>query len=422
MDSRKRKAVSLETKRTIVKLIESKKRTQVDITREFGLSKSTVNTIWKDREKYAAKNYSFGNDNKRLRKATFNDIEDALLLWLKQARTCGVPVGGPLLKEKANQLAIELGHEGFACSDGWLDRFKKRREVTFRMVSGEANSVPKNIVDDFLHNKLPKLLEEYEPKDIFNADETGLFFKLLPDRTYTFKGDTCHGGKKSKERITLMIAANMDGTEKLPLLAIGKSAKPQCFKNVKNLPVEYKSNKKAWMTGGIFTEWVTKLDRKFSRENRKVLLIVDNCSAHDQDIATKLKSIKLEFLPPNCTSRLQPCDMGIIKNFKVLYRKRLLSKLIRSIEERRKEDFTVNVLECLRWSKSVWDDGVTQQTIANCFRKAGFQKELSNSQSDTEIDDARNESLTNFFDHLVDLQYIGSNDNDLLSDFISSSE
>ncbi len=67
------------------------------------------------------------------------------------------------------------------------------------MVSGEANSVPKNIVDDFLHNKLPKLLEEYEPKDIFNADETGLFFKLLPDRTYTFKGDTCHGGKKSKE-------------------------------------------------------------------------------------------------------------------------------------------------------------------------------------------------------------------------------
>ena len=48
MDSRKRKAVSLETKRTIVKLIESKKKTQVDITREFGLSKSTVNTIWKE--------------------------------------------------------------------------------------------------------------------------------------------------------------------------------------------------------------------------------------------------------------------------------------------------------------------------------------------------------------------------------------
>ena len=43
----------------------------------------------------------------------------------------------------------------------------------------------------------------------------------------------------------------MSGTEKLPLLVIGKSAKPRAFKN-KELPVSYKSNKKAWMTGRIF--------------------------------------------------------------------------------------------------------------------------------------------------------------------------
>ena len=125
-----------------------------------------------------------------------------------------------------------------------LDRFKKRRAIKFCIVSGEANSVPKDIVDDWLCNKLPSLLEEYDPKDVFNADETGLFFKLLPDRTYTYKGDNCHGGKRSKERITLMIAANMDGSEKLPLLAIGKSAKPCCFKNVRLLQLSINPKEK----------------------------------------------------------------------------------------------------------------------------------------------------------------------------------
>ena len=251
-------------------------------------------------------------------KATFNEVEDALLLWLKQARTYGAPIGGPLLKQKANELAAELGHEGFHCSDGWLNRFLKRREISFRVLSGEANSAPKVTVDDWLCNKLPGLLEEYDKNDIFNADETGLFFMLLPDRTYTFKGDNCHCRKRSKERITLIIGANMDSAEKLPLLAIGKSARPRCVKNVRHLPVEYKFNKKAWMTLDIFVEWVMKLDIKFVRERRKVFLIVESCSAHDQDLATKLIAIQLEFLPPNCTSRLQPCDMGIIKKLQSL--------------------------------------------------------------------------------------------------------
>lgn len=43
------------------------------------------------------------------------------------------------------------------------------------------------------------LIKDYKPKDIFNCDETGLFFKLMPDMSLTYKVDPCHGGKKSKE-------------------------------------------------------------------------------------------------------------------------------------------------------------------------------------------------------------------------------
>jgi hypothetical protein len=43
----------------------------------------------------------------------------------------------------------------------------------------------------------------YEPRDVYSADETGLFFNLLPDRTFAYKGETCHGGKHSKDRLTV---------------------------------------------------------------------------------------------------------------------------------------------------------------------------------------------------------------------------
>jgi hypothetical protein len=84
---------------------------------------------------------------------------------------------------------------------------------------------------------LPSFLEGYEPRDVYNADETGLFFNVLPERTLAYKGETCHGGKHSKDRLTLLLCVNSDGSDKQLLIVIGKSSKPRCFKDGKKLPV-----------------------------------------------------------------------------------------------------------------------------------------------------------------------------------------
>jgi hypothetical protein len=55
-------------------------------------------------------------------------------------------------------------------------------------------------------------------------------------------GKECSGGKYGKERITIMIGANMFGTEKLKLFVIGKAKKPRGFRGIKSLSVEYRSN------------------------------------------------------------------------------------------------------------------------------------------------------------------------------------
>ena len=67
------------------------------------------------------------------------------------------------------------------------------------------------------------ILQQYKADDIFNADETGLYWRLLPDKTHAVAGETCTVGKKSKDRVILLVCANMTGTEKRPLLTIGKN-------------------------------------------------------------------------------------------------------------------------------------------------------------------------------------------------------
>ena len=85
-------------------------------------------------------------------------------------------------------VANDLGYEEWRCSTGWLDRFKKRHKIVFKNVCGENAAVKDTETEQWKTEVLPKLLEGYSARDVFNADETGMFWRLLPDKTKAFKG------------------------------------------------------------------------------------------------------------------------------------------------------------------------------------------------------------------------------------------
>ena len=113
-----------------------------------------------------------------------------------------------------------------------------------KIVSGEAKSCTQEMTALWKQTHLPAILSRYNLQDIFNADEFGLFFQALPNRTLELKGEKCTGGKHSKVRLTRMSAASATG-QKLPLIVIRKSKNPRCFKNVKSLPCMYKAQEKS---------------------------------------------------------------------------------------------------------------------------------------------------------------------------------
>ncbi len=115
-------------------------------------------------------------------------------------------------------------------------------------------------------------------------------------------------------------------------------------------------------------------------QNLMILLFMDNAPVHVIDCSEALTNIKVEFFPPNSTSCLQPLDAGIIRSFKALFQRLMLSKLVDFIDI--DENLSVNqiakrlnVLDAMRLILRSWN-GVSTNCIRRCFAKCGFNVEF----------------------------------------------
>ena len=89
-----------------------------------------------------------------------------------------------------------------------------------------------------------------------------------------------------------------------------------------------------------------------------------------------LTTSSLCFYPKNTTSHLQPCDAGIIRYFKVKYRKHLLKHVISRIDDGKKASEIikgVDVLQCMRWVNQAFEQ-IAKDTKKHCFEKSEFSE------------------------------------------------
>lgn len=104
-------------------------------------------------------------------------------LWTSQAIADGVPLTDLILQQKGLEFAKALNIEDrLKCANGWVYRFKLRNGLQRFNFSGEANSAPlETLPEERL--RLRALLAKYDEENIYNADETGLFFRMEPNQT-----------------------------------------------------------------------------------------------------------------------------------------------------------------------------------------------------------------------------------------------
>lgn len=337
-----------------------------DICVKYNCEISTLYRIIRNKEEIRQSDVESKNlQQKRKRKGLYENVENALAVWFDQQRQKNGILTSLILINKAKEFAVQLGVD-LEPDSNWLFRWKKRQNIKVGQIHGEANSKSKENEESYCKTILPNLIDKYLPEDIMNADESGLFYKALPLRTY-YRPDCQRTGHKSqKARITLLFLCNSTGSFKR-VYAIGKSKNPRCLKNV-SPPIRYMWNKKAWMTTDLWCSILNALDVEMQAENRKIKLFADNASCHK---TPQLKNIEVQYLPPNTTAILQPLDQGIIYTFKTYYRQIIVKKQISALErEVSIPDFykSITLLDVLFFVKRSWWL-VNPGTISNCFRK-----------------------------------------------------
>ncbi|GCC36032.1 hypothetical protein chiPu_0014523 [Chiloscyllium punctatum] len=349
--SRKRKRVVLTLKQKIEicqRLEQGEKRGQ--IMAEFNIGSSTIYDIRRQKQEllkfYTLSESSRSADKRRtLKKPKLEELDTVLYRWFALKRLEGIPMTRAMLIEKAKELYSELQlTDPCAFSEGWLTCFKLRHGIGHLDVSG-GSTAAESRAQGPLCDRFAKIVGEHglSPEQIYNADESGLLWRYLPESALPGSGEAhAEGLKKNKDRITVLVCANAAGTHQIKLFVVGKSKNPCVFKNLRHLPVRYSAQSNSWMDVQLFTHWfhhvfvpsVKQHFRKIGKpEDSKCILLLDNCRAHPPESKLVSGNIFVIYLPLKVTALIQPMDQGIIENLKCHYRKNLLRKLLSSNEK-----------------------------------------------------------------------------------------
>ncbi|NWX43444.1 TIGD3 protein, partial [Steatornis caripensis] len=337
-------------------MLEGPKVSQSELAKRFGVSQPQICRIIKNKERILSEWHGNGDpERKRKRDGKDAALEAALLRWVEGARAADLPVSGPLLQLKAKHLAEALGRPDPEPSGDWLARFGARHNLIFKKPPAEKGDAEQPTAEHWAGAVLPGLLRSYAPSEIYACGETGI---VLPAGS-PGKGDG------TGDRLTLLLCANADGSEKAPLRAVGESPCPRCLRgvNLGQMPWSYRAGSLAGMTAPLFTEWLREFNEGMRRQGKSILLLL---AKHEAHAYLQLSNIRMVFVPL-ATALAQPLDRGVASDLKGHYRRRLLRWL--SVERGVGQPTLLDVLHMLA---QAWGD-VRPGLIASCFRAAGFR-------------------------------------------------
>jgi hypothetical protein len=164
-----------------------------------------------------------------------------------------VPPSLTIAKAKSIASGLSISESDFKASWQWLSRFKTHRGLQKILLHREGAKVNKNNSELLaVLKELYKIIAQYDPKNVYNMDETGLFFRLLPRYSLLMPNEdisTTKGKKKAKDRISFIVCANASGTHK-----IGKPKELACIKD-RQWPIPYFNQAKAWMDVETCWKW-----------------------------------------------------------------------------------------------------------------------------------------------------------------------
>ncbi|KAG7170685.1 Tigger transposable element-derived protein 1-like 65 [Homarus americanus] len=326
-----RRSLSYEIKYKIIQELEKGTR-QVYLTRQHSVNESTIRTIKKDAAKIREHMNITKSTGASMIKYCHNQVllktEKLLVSYLVRQARRNMAVDTRSVKEYARELYAAVSRK-MGITEPKPFNASSGNEITNINIGGEEASGDRVAAREF-PPFLREIMEEgqYTDDQVFNMDESGLFWKKLPSKTFVVKNASkCRGRKLQKERITVLFTTNASGTCKLKLSVIHTARKPHAYKSMDmtKLNVHWLTARKAWMFSTLSLSWFDDCFvpdvKKFCEQQNvpfKILLLLDNAPGHSLLLLDRHPNVKVVFLPPNTTSILQPMD-ELICNVKAAF-------------------------------------------------------------------------------------------------------
>ena len=387
---RRRHNLTMEDKLKVLHWLE-KDHSYNQTSQKFKIGKRTVARIAKNREMLLSLDESRAClSGKRPFQPKHPEVEKRVTSFITFVRQQRLPVTLSLLRTRAKMAAGELGIYDFKASDGWIRRYRKRHGLgnSIRLHGKGDVHVSESALQRM--EEIRKVMEDYELCNIYNQDESGLMYRMGPNRTYTAPFEHRQEVRGTnfqnfKQRITVSMCVNGDGTHRLPVKYIGKSVTPVCFQDHPDARYSYTSQRNGWIDGSQFEIWLNWWYNEVQkRSNGPWLLLLDNCNGHDVNI--DLPGVRVEFLPPNMTSKFQPLDMGLIAQAKIRYRSKLLRAVIHIVTRRAsgehqfkdssgrgrwgiREGQLPHIADAISTFNESWNE-TTQECVLKCWMKS----------------------------------------------------
>jgi hypothetical protein len=376
-----RKSYRLSEKLRLIDPMEKENGRNIQLLSvQFNISCMTLFHWWYARNELKSKAnlLTIKPTTKHIKFSDYPDVDEALFMYVlnMRSRTPPIPLSRAWALQKATFFARKFGYKipmDETISEGFLRKWQERRKISLESIHGESASAPVTSVREWKSITFPSILERFNLEDIYNADETGLYYQCFyPRQSLVLHDQKAVGEKQSKARVTILFCVSATG-QKLKPLVLGKSRNPRGLpKDKSSLPVLYHQTNNAWMTTPAFYEWIKVFSRHIELSGRRVCLILDNCPSHKlQEFFSP--QVELCFYPPNTTSVLQSLDVGIIKVFKQYYKRHLLEEFIESAENEQPFEWTMR--KTVELIDTCWKK-VSVSTIRNCFAHTGISEEL----------------------------------------------
>ncbi|XP_071527669.1 uncharacterized protein [Panulirus ornatus] len=377
---KRRQDLTLGAKVKVLEMLDHEPKVpQGKIASMFRVSQSQVSRIMKTKDAIMAQWNRFATpDRKRCRLGKAGVLEQKLVDWYKEAKKEDLPISGPILMEKAKSIGNEMGIE-FKPSTGWLGRWKDRNGVTLKTFKDKdgAPSVTK-VGNHWRRYMFTKATKEYPLQNVWVVDETVLAYNSLPETLG-------HGAFVGSEKMSVILACNLAGTERRPAVVIGRAQSL----NSLTLPASFHHHPKSAITLDFFSSWLREWDRELRSKRKKVVVLLNKAPHHPENL--HLFNISVTFFPPGTATVLQPLRLGIIYTFKALYRHQQFKHIMAKTQANEQMAHTnmfshsiltppsvnqcVSALDAVFMIYKAWRH-VSPETIVKGVVKAGLSKDV----------------------------------------------